>query len=249
MAERIYYVISKDNCQFEGLTKEQVFAAIAEATGNTPTKVDEAFITKIKEQNKNTNLKIWVGTASEFNALTEKDADTLYVYPDTTLEDVEDTLQKVLNGTTPVAEASHAANADNATSATTALSAGSATKATNAEKTDFTNSEWSDQVKNVKVASLVVGATYQIVAYRGTYPASIAFQGFITYHAADENLKLIAQNNATLYVNATGSGIVTVTAEIYYDADSQGLVVAYKSIPTSGSITSESLSFRYRRIK
>ena len=47
MAERIYYVISKDNCQFEGLTKEQVFAAIAEATGNTPTKVDEAFITKI----------------------------------------------------------------------------------------------------------------------------------------------------------------------------------------------------------
>ncbi len=78
MSERRYFVICEDNCRFESLTREQIFAAIAEATGSTPTPVDEAFITKIKEQNANHSLKMWKGTEAQFNALEEKDADTIY---------------------------------------------------------------------------------------------------------------------------------------------------------------------------
>lgn len=69
MAEKKYYVICADDCLYEGMTKEQTIAAIAEATGNTPTRVDEAFITKIQELNKNKNLSFWYGTEAEFNAL------------------------------------------------------------------------------------------------------------------------------------------------------------------------------------
>lgn len=77
-AVRTYYVICEDNCRFEGMTKEEIFDAIADATGNTPTPVDEAFITKIKEQNANHSIKIWKGTQAQYNALSETDSDTIY---------------------------------------------------------------------------------------------------------------------------------------------------------------------------
>jgi hypothetical protein len=67
--ERKYFVLCRDNCKFESLTKEQIFAAIAEATGNTPTGVDDAFITKLVEQNKNAAMRFWVGTQTEYNAI------------------------------------------------------------------------------------------------------------------------------------------------------------------------------------
>lgn len=79
MAEvRKYYVICEDNCKFESMTKEEIFDAIADATGSTPTPVDEAFITKIKEQNANKNTKVWTGTQAQFNALEETDDNTIY---------------------------------------------------------------------------------------------------------------------------------------------------------------------------
>ena len=81
MADRKYYVLSESNCKFESMTKEQIIAAIAEATGNTPTDVDAAFITKVKEQNKNADMRIWVGSEAEYNAIVAngtKDANTIY---------------------------------------------------------------------------------------------------------------------------------------------------------------------------
>lgn len=69
MSEKIYFVRCSDDCLAESMTKEQIFAAIAEATGNTPTGVDEAFITKIKEGNENGAVSFWVGTEAQFNAL------------------------------------------------------------------------------------------------------------------------------------------------------------------------------------
>ena len=77
-----YYVISLGNNLDESMTKEQIVAAIAEATGETPTHVDDAFITKLKEQNRNNNLKVWVGTQAEYNAITTPANDTLYVITD-----------------------------------------------------------------------------------------------------------------------------------------------------------------------
>lgn len=97
MPERIYYVICEDNCKFEGMTKEQIYAAIAEATGHTPTPVDEAFITMIKEQNANHNIKVWKGTAAQYNALETKENDTLYFIDTNTVKDVTD-LENAING-------------------------------------------------------------------------------------------------------------------------------------------------------
>lgn len=82
MAERNYWVMCDDNCRFPAMTKEQILAAIAEATGNAVSGVDNAFITKIREMNASANLKFWVGTMAQFNALAEKDENTLYIFSD-----------------------------------------------------------------------------------------------------------------------------------------------------------------------
>ena len=86
--ERNYYVICDDNCKFPAMTAEQVLAAIAEATGNTPSSVDNAFITKIKEKNGNSNLKFWVGTQAQYNALTPEE-NTFYIITDSESEAAE----------------------------------------------------------------------------------------------------------------------------------------------------------------
>lgn len=81
MADRKYYVLCDSNCKFESMTKEQIITAIAEATGNTPTDIDAAFITKIKDQNKNSDMRFWVGTQAEYNAVVAKgmkDPNTIY---------------------------------------------------------------------------------------------------------------------------------------------------------------------------
>lgn len=67
--EKKYYVLCDANCKYESLTKEEIYAAIADATGNVPSGVDEAFITSIKELHTNNNIQFWVGTEAEYNAL------------------------------------------------------------------------------------------------------------------------------------------------------------------------------------
>lgn len=69
MSERNYYVLCDDNCRFPSMTAEQIIAAIVEATGNTPTNIDDAFITKIRESNKNGVVSLWVGSTSEYNSI------------------------------------------------------------------------------------------------------------------------------------------------------------------------------------
>lgn len=88
--ERKYYVFCEDNCKFESMTKEQIITAIAEATGHTPEDIDAAFITKIKEQNRNKPLKFWIGTQAEYNALEEIDPNCFYIFSDSDeLSDIE----------------------------------------------------------------------------------------------------------------------------------------------------------------
>jgi hypothetical protein len=85
MADRKYYVLCQNNCKFEGMTKEQIIAAIAEATGKTPTDIDSAFISKIKEINKGAAVQIWIGATAEYNALVangEKRSDVIYIKTD-----------------------------------------------------------------------------------------------------------------------------------------------------------------------
>lgn len=86
----IYYVFDGIKNKVEGMSKEQVLNAIAEATGATPASVDDAFITTIKETNRNRSLHIWKGTQAQYNALQTIDNDTFYIIEDdTTIDDLQ----------------------------------------------------------------------------------------------------------------------------------------------------------------
>lgn len=76
------YVVCKNNCMYPAMTKEEIIAAITEATGNTPTMVGDAFINQIVNQNTGGNLKFWRGVWAEYNALAEKDPETYYIITD-----------------------------------------------------------------------------------------------------------------------------------------------------------------------
>lgn len=92
---RTYFVVDNTNSLTEGMTKEQIYDAIAEATGATPTPVDEAFITKIKEQNAEHNIKIWKGTQAQYNALATKDNDTIYIIDTNLVKDFSGQIEEL----------------------------------------------------------------------------------------------------------------------------------------------------------
>lgn len=81
-----YYVFDDNKCKAEGMTKEEVLAAIAQATGKSAGDIDAAVITKIQERNKNKNLKFWVGSQAEYNRLSAKEDDTYYLITDPSKE-------------------------------------------------------------------------------------------------------------------------------------------------------------------
>lgn len=88
--ERKYFVLCANNCKFESMTKEQIFAAIEQAisTGEIQN-VDTGFVTKIKEQNSGAALSFWVGTQAQYNAISEKANNCFYIITDdTTAEDI-----------------------------------------------------------------------------------------------------------------------------------------------------------------
>lgn len=84
MAEgRKYYVICEDNCRFESMTKEEILTAITEAVEQGEIHdVDTGFITKIKEQNAGRELKFWVGTQAQYNAISEPEENVMYLITD-----------------------------------------------------------------------------------------------------------------------------------------------------------------------
>lgn len=85
------YAIGEGNNFYETMTKEQILAAIVQAVeSHTISDVDTGFVTTLKEGNKNTPLALWVGTEAEYNAIQDKDDNTLYIKTDdSTLEAIE----------------------------------------------------------------------------------------------------------------------------------------------------------------
>ncbi len=81
MSERKYYCFCESNCKFETMTKEQILAAIAQATGVTNVDPNAGFISKVKEMNGG-YVTFWLGTQAQFNALAEKAANCLYIITD-----------------------------------------------------------------------------------------------------------------------------------------------------------------------
>ena len=97
MPNETYYVFDDRNCKFEGMTKEQIINAIAQATGVTPQDVDEGFISTLVETNRSRSIHIWKGTQAEYNALESHDPDTWYIIDDdTTIEEIQAEYQNLM---------------------------------------------------------------------------------------------------------------------------------------------------------
>lgn len=79
-----YYVIDEKNCLHEGMTREEVVQAIADATGLAPAdiNVDDVVISQIKEKNGGGALRFWIGTQAQYNALGSIDPNTFYIFTD-----------------------------------------------------------------------------------------------------------------------------------------------------------------------
>ena len=113
MATPNVYVICDNNCKYEGMTKEQILAAIAQAieTG-TVGDCDTGFITTIKTIN-GQPLRFFVGEQSEYEALTDKENLFAIITNDTTKESIiaaVETLQEIMDGDRAVPLATNATN-------------------------------------------------------------------------------------------------------------------------------------------
>ena len=119
------YVHDENHNRYEGMTREQIINAIVQAVEQGEIiDLDDGFITKIKEQNGNNNIQIWIGTSAQFSALQTKNANTLYILSDDdsaddwdqiaeAVEDLADEITKIKNGddNTVVYKATNAINA------------------------------------------------------------------------------------------------------------------------------------------
>lgn len=127
------YVICDNNCKYEGMTKEQILAAIMQAvTEGTIGECDTGFVTTIKTINGH-GLKFFVGTKAEYDSLSEEAKADLFaiITDDTTKEGLFTALETLQNdytefkngvysGNIVVPRADRANNADNADRATLA---------------------------------------------------------------------------------------------------------------------------------
>lgn len=78
MADRKYYVICDSGCKFESMTKEQIFAAIAQAVSDGAiSDIDTGFITTVKTIN-GKPLRFFVGLQSEYEALSDAERENCF---------------------------------------------------------------------------------------------------------------------------------------------------------------------------
>lgn len=145
-----YYLLDENKNLVEGFDKEGFLGLLEQAIElGTLENIDEdsAVASKLRSALNGSTHHIEFLTEAEYNQLVEDEelvANTYYfITDDTTAEDLEEAITKILNGTTPVAEATHAQNATHATSAdsaTTATNAGHATSADSALSANSANS-------------------------------------------------------------------------------------------------------------
>jgi hypothetical protein len=99
-----YYVLSAGNNLTESMTKEQILSAITQAVeSHTISDVDTGFVEKVKEQNSRSNLKFWVGTTAQYNALETKENNCFYILTDDLqFEDMESDIANLQSSVTEI---------------------------------------------------------------------------------------------------------------------------------------------------
>jgi hypothetical protein len=96
------YVICDANCKWEGMTKEQIYTAIAQAVSTGRIRdIDTGFIQTIKTIN-GTPLKFFVGTQAEYDVLSEGQKQNLFaiITNDTAKEGITATIETLQNALT-----------------------------------------------------------------------------------------------------------------------------------------------------
>lgn len=98
-----YYVLDANKNLKEGMDKEGIYAMLEQAIEDGDLEhvaADSAFVSKIRDLNGGQDFKVWIGTTAEYNAITTKEQNTLYLLTDDNLDqeltDIEqdvDTLQ------------------------------------------------------------------------------------------------------------------------------------------------------------
>lgn len=226
-------VFDEDKNAFEGMTREQINAAIAEATGTTPTNVDDAFISQILEQNKKGNLKFWVGTMAEYNALTEKEEDTLYLFSDDpTIDDIEEAITDVENSLNSYKETN---DAEIANIKTTNTAQTSAINRLSISKTRFVTAnikiEWG-------VDAVTVNTPTDINLLQDKWIATFYFQ-------AESDIQ-----GRTIYIspsvdyNSAQSGVDDAIVMLQIEGLGDGLYLPPFICPIHLTFTNNSISFR-----
>lgn len=93
---RKYYVLCDANCKFEGMTKEQILTAIAQAVENgTVGDIDTGFVTTVKTIT-GAPLKFFAGTQYEYEQLTDEQRQNLFaiITNDVTKEGISEMLSE-----------------------------------------------------------------------------------------------------------------------------------------------------------
>lgn len=91
------YALDEGKNNFQTMTKEQILSAINQKiSSGSIVNIDDAFITKIKEMNAGALVQLWIGTQAEFEALSEKKDDTLYILSDDpTVNEIENSISSL----------------------------------------------------------------------------------------------------------------------------------------------------------
>lgn len=78
------YVLDKHNNLIPSMTREEIFAAIQTAAegGSLEGFNNCSFVTRVKEINKNADFGFWVGTQAEYNAISTREKNVLYLISD-----------------------------------------------------------------------------------------------------------------------------------------------------------------------
>lgn len=101
-----YYAIDGANNKIETLSKEEILTAIENARiGRSLTDYDMAIVSRIREINHDDELRLWIGTQAEYNAIQTKANGVLYIISDDNYkEDIIEALESLQNTTDELTE-------------------------------------------------------------------------------------------------------------------------------------------------
>lgn len=222
----MHYVLDENNNKVESLSKEEVIALIAKAIqeGQLPS-VDEdtAFVTKLKSAVDGKTYKVGFCTQAQYNELEANgsiESNTYYfITDDDTETDLEDSIKKIIDGTTEVGMAARTYSANYAAESAYSKNADYADEAGSAEETDFTyGSETKEDI--TFSGGLYKGAAFEIgVNYKITIkPRADGVDGYYdVYNLPIVNFSETSEHAESVFMAGSGTALRLIRFRVYQD--------------------------------